>query len=685
MRGETRERGLSIGLTLLLAVSAVALAVPGVATAQSGFADGPTRAGSPTIDGSERPLAQSGGAITSCTVIDQPGDYHLAANVSGNGTCIEITASDVTLDGQGHAVSDDAPNYEGIGIEVNGTERLSNVTIRDVVIEGWYWNSFGKHGRNLQLEQVDDAEITDVEINGGDYGIRLINATNTTVENTDIDGTDDPAVYLESGSNQNRFADNQFTQGNKRGLMIHNSRNNTFHANEIAGFGGSNVRLAWSASWNTFTDNYIHSTDWGSTCVSIGQSGSYLDFHNNTLAGCSGHGLSLSQAGENQTITDNTINGSGGNGIVVSYTTNVTIENNTIRYPEGHGINLKYRPADSIRNNTITNVGRFGINFNDAHDTVAADNRISGTRNGGIRMIRGSSNNTVADNTVRSYAWGTVLTFPTAVRLRTADNNTLVGNDIESGYRGIEINDSANDNELVDNTVYNANGSTWAFFTARSDGTTVERLGVTSPTAPNTTLSFEGRNVSISPNESAPANPNAAGIGHVFEADRFGPPSYLDVRIHYEQSDVSSVDESRLALWTHDGAGWSEVDRSRVNPRDRTVGANLTSYSVIGAYANGEGESHTVTPEATATPQPTSTPQSTDAATETPTSTDTETATSTETSTATDTDTAVGTATATSGSSDTATTSGDGPGFGALATLAALVGSALLSRRRKRN
>jgi len=675
-----RNRTASVLFSVVVVLSALAVAVP--TGAETGVAPDQT---ADRIDDEQPALAQASTPITECTVIDQPGQYHLASNVSGNGTCLSITASDVTLDGQGHAVSDDAPNYEGVGIAVNGTDRLSNVTITDVVVEGWHWNSFGKHGRNVQLEQVDDAHISDVDINGGDYGLRLINATNATVENVDIDGTDDPALYLNSGANQNRFADNQFTQGNKRGLMIHNSRNNTFHDNEIAGFGDANVRLAWSASWNTFTDNHIHSTSWGSPCVSIGQSGSHLTVHNNTVEGCAGAALSLSQAGENQTITDNTINGSGGNGIVVSYTSNVTIENNTIRYPEGHGINLKYRPADGVRNNTITNVGRFGINFNDAHDTVAADNRINGARGGGIRMISGSSNNTVTDNTVRSYTWGTELTFPTAVRLRTADNNTFVGNDIESGYRGIEINNSANDNTLVDNSIYNANGSTWAFFTANSNDTTVERLGVTSPTAPNTTLSFTARNVSITPNGSAPANPNATGIGHVFAADSFGPPSHLDVRVHYSQRDVSSVDEGQLALWTHDGA-WSEVDRSRVNPRDRTVGANLTSYSVIGAYATDDGESHTVTPEATSTPQSTSTPGSTDTATTTSGSDDTESSTDTATATGTsDTTTTSGAngTTTTSGANDT-TTTGDGPGFGVLGAIAALAGGALLARRNGR-
>lgn len=683
-----RRRAASVLFSTVVVLSALAVAVPAGAATDVAPAD---------RIATDRPtLVQASTPITECTVIDQPGQYHLASNVSGNGTCLAITASDVTLDGQGHAVSDADRNHEGIGIEVNGTGRLSNVTITDIVLDGWYWNRFGKHGRNVQLVQVDDATITDVDIDGGDYGIRLTNVTNTTVERSDISGTDDPALYLESGSNWNRFADNQFTQGNKRGVMIHNSRNNTFHANEIAGFGDENVRLAWSADWNTFTDNHIHSTSWTSTCVSIGQSGSHLVFDNNTVAGCAGHALSLSQAGENQTITGNTINGSGGVGVVVSYTSNVTIEHNTIRYTEGHGINLKYRPGHVLRNNTITNVDRYGINFRDAHDSVAADNRISGVRQGGIRMIRGSSNNTVTGNTVRSYTWGSELTFPTAVRLRTADNNTFTDNDIESGYRGIEINDSANGNTLVDNTIYNANGSTWAFFTANADDTTVERLGVTSPTAPNTTLSFTARNVSITPNGSAPANPNAAGIGHVFEADTFGPPSYLDVRVHYEQRDRSGVDEGQLALWTHDGA-WTEVGRSRVNPRDDTVGANLTSYSLIGAYATSDGESHTVTPTATATPQPTSTPASTDLGTSTPDDTEAATNTATTAATGTSATTSGSTATTTSGSTATTTTgttattsgangttTGAGPGFGALAALAALAGAVLLGRRRSR-
>jgi PGF-CTERM protein len=584
----------------------------------------------------------------------------------------------VTLDGQGHAVSDDAPNYEGVGIAVNGTDRLSNVRITDVVVEGWRWNGFGNVGHNIRMEEVDDAELSEVLVSGGDHGVWLTNVTNTTIADSDIDQTKNTALYLESQSHDNRIEDSQITQSDDRGVLIHNSRNNTLHGNEIAGSGNENVRLAWTASWNTFTDNHVHSTSWTDGCVSIGQSGSHLYFAGNNVSGCAGDGISASQAGSNLTFADNRVSGTDGHGIRLNRAANSTVRNNTISGTGGHGLNLQRSSEYVVRDNDVTDVERFGLNFNDAHRSTAANNRISGVGDGGVRMVRGSSENTLSDNSIFSYSRSRVLTFPTAIRLRTADNNTVVDNDIESGYRGIEVNDSANNNTLTDNSIYNANGSTWTFSTARSDGTTVERLGVTSPTAPNTTLSFTARNVSIALNESAPTNPNANGVGHVFEAESFGPPSYLDVRVHYAQSDVSGVDESFLALWTHDGA-WSEVDRSHVNPRARTVGANLTSYSTIGAYATGDGESHAITPEATPTPQPTSTPGGTDTATDTTTATSAVTATGTDTPTDTDTATQTGTASATATSG--ATTTEDGPGFGVLVTLVALLGVALLSRR----
>ena len=64
------------------------------------------------------------GAIYSFSTIDTPGFYRLAANVSNQ---ITISASNVTLDMNGHTVSDGTN-----GIVINGN--LNNVTIKNGAI-----------------------------------------------------------------------------------------------------------------------------------------------------------------------------------------------------------------------------------------------------------------------------------------------------------------------------------------------------------------------------------------------------------------------------------------------------------------------------------------------------------------------------------------------------------------------
>ena len=73
MTGSGREHALGLGLTLLLVASAIALAVPAGAMAPP---TGDDSGSAPAVEDSDPLFAQTGGAITSCTVIDQPGQYH---------------------------------------------------------------------------------------------------------------------------------------------------------------------------------------------------------------------------------------------------------------------------------------------------------------------------------------------------------------------------------------------------------------------------------------------------------------------------------------------------------------------------------------------------------------------------------------------------------------------------------
>lgn len=607
--------------------------------------------------------------ITDCTVIDQSGSYELGSNLSSDGTCIEITASDVHLDGQGHTLDNTNTSAAGTGIEVNATNgRLSNVTITDVRLTSWAWSGFGNIGVAVRMDHVDDASITDLNVTGADRGLRLVNVTNSTITGNEITQANNRGVYMDQRSDNNTFTSNTIRQADNRGLLVHSSSNNTFEDNEIAGSGDDNVRLAFGSNWNTFVDNEISQSGYLEHCISVGTANSNLVFRHNTIDGCGGQGVSLSQSGENFSIVDNTVNGTNNHGIRVNRLSNATIANNTVSGAGGHGINVQRSANHTVVDNDVRENERFGINLNDVNTTAVRNNTVADNENGGLRLVSGSANNTVAGNTVLNYPRPGVVTFPTGIRLQSAEYNELRNNTVENSHIGIEVNESADDNTLVDNRVNNTEPALWTFVTTNSNGTTVDSLDIGPSTADNTTLSAGAYNVSISPNASAPANPDGTDIGRYVTVESMGDGAYVNLSVHYESGDVSGVNESLLALWTHNGTGWTEIDASAVNTRAMTVSANVTTasanttnVSTVGVFATDGGESHAV--ELPSTPTPTATETPTDAD---PSSTDTGT---------------TATAAPTDGQAAETTTGGSGPGFGVVAGVLALVGCALALRR----
>ncbi len=79
--------------------------------------------------------AQAAESVNSCRTIDSPGLYELTSDITNLTTesCIEITSSDVIFDGQGHTIE---KGIIGAGVNVSTTSTMSNVTVRDVTVDG---------------------------------------------------------------------------------------------------------------------------------------------------------------------------------------------------------------------------------------------------------------------------------------------------------------------------------------------------------------------------------------------------------------------------------------------------------------------------------------------------------------------------------------------------------------------
>ncbi|QPV63635.1 right-handed parallel beta-helix repeat-containing protein [Halosimplex litoreum] len=534
--------------------------------------------------------------LASCGVIDRPGSYDLVSDLSSNGTCIEITASDVTLDGQGHTLEGLDPDVDKIGIYGNGTaDGLTNVTVTDVELTGWRHDGFGTTGHALYLERVNHSAITDVSVTGGDIGVHLRTAADNRLDNVSIEGTKNVGLHLQNGADWNTVVDSAVVDAEERGVRLSSASNNTVRASEIRSSGAENVRLAWAANDNVFVDNVVSGTSWGDTSISVGQSGSGLEFRNNTVTGSSGHGFGLSQAGSDYLFANNTVSGNDGHGIRLNRAANATIRDNTVAASGGHGINLQRSSGHTVADNVVRDSERYGVNLNDVDDAVVAENTIERGTNGGVRLFAGSSSNELRDNAISNAPPTGVTAFPTGIQLRDADDNRIVGTEIDNAWRGIDVNASSDDNTIANTAVNNTASATRSVTLSGSVGTSVESLALSDPSASNVTLSFEGYNVSVAPAASPPDNPDGTGIGRTVDvASVGGANAFLDLTLRYEAGDVAGLDATTLGLWRHGASGWERTADAAHDIGARTLDGNVTDVGasadsvVVGAFLEGQ-------------------------------------------------------------------------------------------------
>ncbi|PSP89256.1 hypothetical protein BRC90_05100 [Halobacteriales archaeon QS_4_69_34] len=161
------------------------------------------------------PAAAQATTIDSCTVIDSPGSYRLAGDIAGgaDGPCIEITASDVVLDGGEHTLagpvvrSTDSLGDGNDGIYAHGTTAapLTNVTVADLTTVGF---DNGTH-----FENVDGGEV------------RGVTARRAVMNAIMLDAADGNRVVDSRVVNNSETAENDLT-GAARGLYVSGSANN---------------------------------------------------------------------------------------------------------------------------------------------------------------------------------------------------------------------------------------------------------------------------------------------------------------------------------------------------------------------------------------------------------------------------------------------------------------------------
>jgi parallel beta-helix repeat protein len=197
-------------------------------------------------------VASAAEDVDSCRVINESGGYTLTTNLTqvddaervgtgSDGTCIDIRASDIVFDGNGHLIDSVQPSFNGYstgikGIEVDGEERRRrNVTVRNVTLTDWETGIRTFNATDVTVEHVNVSHLNGTWTRKDFMAIQLYRTSNSTVRDSNLEkhihGISAGYRSGEPHSN-NRYVRNQIQEVGV-GISLHRGAGNTVANNTI--------------------------------------------------------------------------------------------------------------------------------------------------------------------------------------------------------------------------------------------------------------------------------------------------------------------------------------------------------------------------------------------------------------------------------------------------------------------
>lgn len=559
--------------------------------------------------------AASPTSVATCQEISSSGSYVLSGDIVSdiNSSCINVTASDVVLDGRESKLVSNSG--KGKGVLVKGASNLTNVTVKDLVLEDWK--------RGIVYTDVEGGRVTGNSFDGGystglDIG-RYKEAHNITIENNYIDLA--TGTGISARGDDNDLIDNRVS-GGVDGIDIVGTDNNVSENTVNGSFNAVKV----SGPFNNIVNNVLIG-DNSETGLELRGSADETTVSGNTVTGFdrsseegrSGFGVLLSRA-DDSNITANVLKDNG-HGVWIYGGHDNRVEDNNVSFIE-HGVTVKsnwtmeaYSRRNSIKSNNITGGDGYGVFLRRSENTRVEDNYIDlgGLGNGvytyfaedalivsnevrdtgsGIWLGGGSGNQVEDNNVVEAGVYG--------VSVHSSDN-TIAGNRIVGGGSGLKsyagsnnlysnntVRDAgkhgiamfgATDNLFVNNTVNNTSES--AYNSSEGSHNTVKQLRLFT-----VNVSFEGWNVSVDEAATRPDDGNYMNISRFVEVSGNSENSSIDLNVSYSDSDLGSVPEQTLGLYRHDGS-WKPLEGG-VNTAENYVYGSSSNFSVFAPLgANG--------------------------------------------------------------------------------------------------
>jgi parallel beta-helix repeat protein len=390
------------------------------------------------------------------------------------------------------------------------------------------------------------------------YGIYLASSSsNNTLTSNNVSNNDDYGIYLTSSSSNNLTSNN--ASDNAYGIYLTSSSNyNTLTSNNANDNSESGIYLYSSSNYNTLTSNNANDND----CGIYLYSSSSNNLTSNTMSsntynfevGSSSIDNYLNDIDESNEVegkpvyywtnrADDVIPSTAGVVYVIN-STNVTVKDIEITH-ESRGV-MFYSTTNSTIENVTTSEGMFGI------------------------VLRNSSNNTLTSNNASENIGGIVLW--------ESSNNTLTSNNASDNSYGIHFEESSNNNVTENAAIGNGISNLYAL---SSSNCIVDKLVLTDISTQISTVT-DSSDTAISGTETN-AN-NLSGKTNVNGYVNITRSGNLNVTFFYDDSGMSSSEESSIDLYRLNGSSWVEVAGNSLNTAGNNISANLSEFGMFGLF-----------------------------------------------------------------------------------------------------
>ncbi|MCK4355205.1 right-handed parallel beta-helix repeat-containing protein [Candidatus Parcubacteria bacterium] len=333
---------------------------------------------------------------------------------------VEITASNITLDCDGHSVTG---ADTGFGVYAN---RKTNVTVKNCVINDFHSGIYFYYGSNHSISNNNVS-------NNKYYGIRLTRSNNASL--TDNIVNSNPAWGISLDDSDNSVVINNTASNNYHGIFLCQCENNVLDNNTIDSNIGYGI-LFRHVHNSAITENIISNSKCG-FFLSSSNENTITDnaFINDGLYSCSSF---------NNVVSNNTVNDK-------SLIYLEDISDYIIKDIDAGQVILVNCNNITVENLNLINIF-LGIQLFKTHNSNIIANNISENLVG--IDLYGSDNNRFFDNTIVSNRTG--------IHIHTSDNNKIYHNNLLNNIAQVSVLYS--DGNVFDNN-YPSGGNYWSDYT----------------------------------------------------------------------------------------------------------------------------------------------------------------------------------------------------------------------------